>query len=136
MHLVRLIWQSRESWCVDPSLVFAINRCCVCRSPPLPFQLHPLTLHIVELSSKNVLLVEPILPDYYTHYYKNACSKCVHVITIHVVAPNLKDPIPEISIRAVLAIRWVKKSASGDHYYGNGSHMCQGQVYPLTGYVS
>ena len=22
--------------------------------------------------------VRPILPDYYTHYYKNACSECVH----------------------------------------------------------
>ena len=26
--------------------------------------------------------IQPIMPDYYTHYYKNACSGCVHVITI------------------------------------------------------
>ena len=32
----------------------------------------------------------------------------------------------------VLAIRWVQKSASADHYCGNGSHRCQGQVYPLS----
>ena len=27
-------------------------------------------------------VVQPIPPYYYTHYYKNACSECVHVIPI------------------------------------------------------
>ena len=27
-----------------------------------------------------LLLVQPILPDYYTHYYKNACLKYVHLL--------------------------------------------------------
>ena len=26
-------------------------------------------------------VVQPILPDYYTRYYKNACSECVHSYT-------------------------------------------------------
>ena len=31
---------------------------------------------------KSLRLVQPILPYYYTHYYKNACSEGVPVITI------------------------------------------------------
>ena len=30
------------------------------------------------------LVARTILPDYDMHYYKNACSECVHVITIDI----------------------------------------------------
>ena len=39
---------------------------------------HILYSHVFQI----LTVVQPILPDYYTHYYKNACSECVHVIDI------------------------------------------------------
>ena len=34
------------------------------------------------VSIRSLTVVQPIPPYYYTHYYKNACPECVHVITI------------------------------------------------------
>ena len=66
--------------------------------------------------------------------YQGSCWHCMswprlwNIYSDTTVHVNIKRLKHYKHTRGVLAIRWVKTSASGDHYCGNGSHMCQGQV--------
>ena len=38
---------------------------------------------------RSVCVVQPIMSDYYTHYYKNACSECDHSYTHLILALDI-----------------------------------------------